>query len=490
MNSTKVLKPAHSEQFESQFCHWPPFKVEKMPKHTLKRDFPPIPFPLKKEHVANPTKKRLNEEEKGKMAIQNKENVGHNTTNLQKLIKPSNPTPEGGKKKYFSQSLKLLEKEVKLAQLEFSHQEGPGDFYDDERVALEDEYGLPQDDIFKIDATDEYEEQPKTPQKFENFNDSEKLNKQSLTPRNEAPQDSCDGLKKSIDNDALIADVSTVDGLSMYEDLLEYTTKKQPEDEELEKIDIFFHDLKGKAESGENLTNFDCNFSKANEEDFEEEKINTCKNQTPSESYLLPVDFKDEEYELDLEKALYNSPMCEEPIPLMKKSSLRMERGLSLFEDPSGGFLDDLKLHNQNEIARERSYSRFTEEGWYPKDFENNIVPEPSIPTVQEQKFEDIQMEEPEFLKEIEPVMAPESENEELYELPELDTSLKPIGYSAEGKDMDLVSDLFGNPILGTNEIDSHQDEDEKPGSYKASPQKCTDEGLSDFNDLHGPSCF
>jgi hypothetical protein len=55
---------------------------------------------------------------------------------------------------------------------------------------------------------------------------------------------------------------------------------------------------------------------------------------------------------------------------------------------------------------------------------------------------------------------------------------------------MNIVSDLLKNPIFGTYEIACSQEEDEKQGSYKVSPQKCTDEGLTEFNEFYGPGCF
>lgn len=491
MNCTKVFKASHSEQFPNQFCNRAPFKIEKMPKHQIKREYPPKPFPLKKEHVANPTKKRLKEEEKGRWNFQNKENTSYNATSFGELIKLPVDSQTPKKQKFFSESLKQLEKEVKLANLEFNHQERPGDSYNDERVALEDEYGLPEDNMFKIDVTDEYEEQEDLAQEYENLNSSHPLNKSAVTPPTEEVQDSCDGLKKGIDNDAIIAELSTVDGISAIEEFMESSTKKKSEDEELENIDIFFHDLKAKPEGVENFTHYDCNFSKVNEDDSEEEKINTCKNQLTSEKFPMLVDFKEDDYEMDIEKILYNHAMYEETVPLMKKSSLRMERGLSLFEDHADGFLDDFPMKLEKTNSRERSYSKFTEDEWYKRDLPKNLDNENSQQCKEEDKFEDIQMEEPELMDNFDTIVSPEPENEEIFDFAPCQNSLNDIEYKVMEKDMTQFEELFKQPIEEKDECEENEVQyNETIGENDSNHQKIPDEGLLDFNNYEEPSHF
>ena len=391
MNSTKVLKVPQPDQFQNQFWSRPPFKIEKISKAPLKTHYEPKPFPLKKEQVANPSKKLMKEEEKGKWVYQNKENFSINDNSFTEMVKlPITKTPNKAKK-FTSPSFLQLEKEVKLSSFELNHQESSGDFYDEERIAFEDEYGIDKDDIFKIDETDDFEDQNVLAENHENLDSALLRNENNETQQNQQENDSCSGLKKGIDNDAIIADVSTVDGLSMYEDLLEYTQKKIPEDEELEKIDIFFSGLVSKQEANDNVTHIDCNFSKANEEDFEEEKINTCLNKTPSENYPMLVDFKEDDYEMDIERAFNNGAMLEETVPLMKKHSYRMERGLSLFEEQQDMFMDDVSMNLSKKNSRERSYSKFTEDDWYRKDWRNHAITEQSIMSVDEKEFEDME---------------------------------------------------------------------------------------------------
>mmetsp|Transcript_14111 Transcript_14111/g.15789 ORF Transcript_14111/g.15789 Transcript_14111/m.15789 type:complete len:208 (+) Transcript_14111:632-1255(+) len=207
----------------------------------------------------------------------------------------------------------------------------------------------------------------------------------------------------------------------MYEDLLEYTAKKQPEDEELENIDIFLADVVSKIEPNDNVTHFDCNFSKVNEDDFEEEKINTCLNKTPSESFPVLVDFKDDDYEMDLEKAFKNGPLCEDSVPLMKKHSYRMERGFSLFEEQPDMFIEEIPMKLNSKNSRERSYSKFTDDDWYKKDWRNHAITEQSIISVNENKCEEMEEEEPEYFKKFDSVLASQPKQEERFEIPDVD---------------------------------------------------------------------
>lgn len=490
MNSTKVMKVPHSEQFMDNFYPAAPFKIERFPKHPLKRDSLPKPFPLKKEHVANPTKKRLNEEEKGKWSFNNKENLGYNKRVIGEVVKmpPVSHTPT--KPRYFSSSLKKLEKEVKIAQFELTEKEGPGDLYNDERLALENEYGLDQDDIFNFDAEDEYEEQDELAEKYENLNNSHPINNIRTTQEREENQETCDGLKKGIDNDALIADVSTDDEVSLYEDYIVFIKRNQSEGE-IENNEISAFDSQMKPDVIGNPSLYDCGFSKAFEEDFEEEKINTRQNKSPSESYLMMVDFKDDDYEMDLEKALHNSPMYEQTVPLMKKSSLRMERGLSLFEDHSGGFLDDFPAELQKKQSRERSYSKFSEDAWYNKEWHNNFITEQSHASCVEEKFEDIQMEEPEFLNMLNKIPSPEQEKEETYDLPVLECCLNQVGPTNEAKDLNTISDLLNYPIEEKDESEENESPLNKDSSeMKDNVQNLSEKDFSEFNNFEGHTHF
>lgn len=416
MNSTKVLESQYPEQFSDLFWNQPVFKVTKFPRHCLKEPFEHKPFPLKKEHVATPSNRFLNEEEEGKWIYHNKENLS-----LNQNAKQVNNAPKVEKLKSLQtrqlMGLIKIEKEVKLTDFDMIHQSELEENYDEERVALENEYGLPSDDIFEINETEEFEAQIEIAESYNNLNNSHPMNQENSQEEVQPSTETCDGLKKGIDNDAIIADISTMDGLSMFGDLLEINEKKVWEDEELENIKIFFSDLGADCEASENLTHFDCTISKCHEEDLEEEKINTHVNKTSSENFPMVVDFQDEDYEMAFESAFYISPLDEQSVPLMKKTSYRLNRGFSLFEDSPEMFVEDPSNRFKGDASRQRSYSKFTEDEWYKMDWRNQMIVDKADAYLQQVKDNIMQVDEPEYFRQFDNVLAGGNETPEMFEI-------------------------------------------------------------------------
>jgi hypothetical protein len=421
MNSTKVLESSYPKQFSDLFWKKPVFKVTKLTRHCLKEPFDPKPFPLKKEHVANPSNMFVKEEEKGTWIYHNQENlnINHNINAINNVHKSKDKKNIKTLQKLQQVGLVKIEKEVKLTDFEINHQLESDEYYTEERVALENEYGLPSDNIFEINETEEFENQPEFAESYQNLNNSHPMNQEYTKKEEEQPStETCDGLKKGIDNDALFADVSTMDGLSMFGDLLEIVEKKIWEDEELENIEIFFPDLIVEGNASENLTHFDCTISKGHEEDLEEEKIDTHVNKTTSEIFPLVVDFQEDDYEMSFESAFYN-PLIEQSVPLMKKQSYRLNRGFSLFEDAPEMFAEDPSNRHINDTSRQRSYSKFTEDEWYKMDWRNPMMVDQ--PDTYLNEIKDVAMcnGEPDYFKKFDDVLVGEDETPELYEISE-----------------------------------------------------------------------
>lgn len=270
---------------------------------------------------------------------------------------------------------KVQEKEVKLTSVEFEADEKYNKIYSDERLAIEDTYGLPSDDVFEIDVNDHFDSQSESAFECHNFDESIQTNL-DLVPVNNGDTHNEDfgNLKKGIDNDAVIADISTMDGLSIYGDYLDNICKKcyeddNEEDEELAKIDIFLTDVPMQDELISNHTRFDCTISRNNDDDNEEEKIQTTPTKYDKEGFPIMSEFRDDDYHFEFDHGLYDTPMIDE-VSLVKRSSHKTDRCMSLFEDTPRPFsLDFFKQDKFN--PRERSHSKFTEIDIYKGEWRN-----------------------------------------------------------------------------------------------------------------------
>jgi len=204
----------------------------------------------------------------------------------------------------------------------------------------------------------------------------------------------------------------------------------------------------------------------------------------------MMVDFKDEDYDMEMEKALLNSPMFEETVPLMKKHSYKMERGLSLFEEHPDMFTDDFKVEIQKISLRERSYSKFTEDEWYRKEWKNHVATDQSNLSAKDQKFENIVVEESEYFKKLDSVLVSESQEEENANFPVGNS--EEIGIEYQNNEIPFnFSDLFKTPIEEQEEFEENgiqfgqvQNEDEDVLS------KILIQEFSNFHILPEPSCF
>lgn len=448
MNSTKVLKYTNVEHISSNFMAPAVFKITRFPKPVVKSPYPPKPFPLKVTHVANPPKMYQNEEEKVRKPLQNKENLNVNKPFAKKMQKNPTPVETGITLQRKVTKLIKLEPEVKLKGVELKKQCSSEDLYTEERVALEDEYGLTRDDLFQIDETDNFEAQSMDVENYENLNVPQHTEQESSTNVNGEAAEGCSGLKKGIDNDAIIADISTMDGLSMYEDIIEGTQKKLWEDEDYENLDIFFTENKQKSEANDNLTHFDWNISKAHDEDFEEEKVQKSVNKTPSEKFPFQVDFKDEDYEGEFDHLFYDAPMLEDSVPLFKKQSYKQERGLSLFEEEVKLFREDLSNRFDYEDCRNRSLSKITVDDWYKKDWRNHALTENSGASAAENECANMEIDEPEYFKRFDSILLG---HDEVKDIP------TPTIYD-ENINHDCYTEPLMNEMSKPNKVDSEDD--------------------------------
>lgn len=407
MNSTKVLKQPNFEHMpHSMVGHPAVFKIRRCHKPFYKEPFKPAPFPLKVDSYPNPPKMYQMEEEKAKKPSLEKENISLNSWAQRRMeMKPvaigAKPTQHDVTPKPKVQKLVKLEKEVKLTGVDLNMQSPLIEKYDDERLALEDEYGIPQDEMFTLNGTEDYEEQSHIEEITENMNELR------VSPTNSNSNDEvrsqCDGLKKGIDNDAIIADYSTIDGLSVFEDIIQGIKKKEFEDEEYENVDIFFPDTQPKSDIYDGVTHFDCTVSKGNDEDLEEEKIDTKVNKTPSENFAL-VDFMEDTHDFGFDPHFYNSPMLEQDVPLLKKNSLRPERGMSLFEEQEQIFAEDFSLKISDFQLRNRSLSKVTVDEWCNKEWKHGVSEmDPSHDGQTNQ--EPMEVDEPEYFKQFDKVL-------------------------------------------------------------------------------------
>lgn len=387
----------------------PVFKVTRYQKEHLKNAYPAKPFPLSKNHVANPPKMYHKEEEKVKRNQNNKENITINRREISKLQKLEKPQKSHSGESRKLPALNTLEKEVKLTSVEFNKQKSSDELYNDERIALEDEYGLNKDDLFKLDETDDYETQSMLAESYEKLNSTHPMNQISNSNNNGDSTETCNDLKKGIDNDEIIADITTMDGLSMYEDILEGTQKKLVEDEEIENLNVFLKDVYQQSESQFLL---DSN-TKIKPDSLEEEKVAKTGNKSTSENFQMMVDFKDDDYEMDFEAAFYNVPTPEASVPLFKKNSSRQERGFSLFEDSPQMFESEYFNKQSDVMGRNRSMSKITVDDWYKKDWRNHAPTEKSGLSVTEKDCDDMDVDEPEYFKKFDSVLLSHSQPKE-----------------------------------------------------------------------------
>jgi PBP1b-binding outer membrane lipoprotein LpoB len=79
--------------------------------------------------------------------------------------------------------------------------------------------------MFQIQENEKFESQSMSHEQELNLNNSQAVDLLNGPVEGNTGEGNCNGLKKGIDNDAIIADISTMDGLSMYEDIIEDTQK-------------------------------------------------------------------------------------------------------------------------------------------------------------------------------------------------------------------------------------------------------------------------
>ena len=157
MSSTKVLKNAGYEQLPHNMMDQRLLNITKpFPQNYISPNIanlnPPCPYPIQR------SLKKKEEEKVGKNLV-NKENK--NTSNIKQTQPPKeNKKPQKKQtKKPKIEKPKIIEKEVKLISIENLKSLELNEPYDDERLALEDEYGLDHDDLFDISDFDHYETQ-------------------------------------------------------------------------------------------------------------------------------------------------------------------------------------------------------------------------------------------------------------------------------------------------------------------------------------------
>ena len=405
MNSTKLMKTPNLEYLGSGWMHPRIFDIQRIPRSSLKDPFFNGPFPLKKNHVSYTAKKYDVEEEKVNGQLANKENVSSN--NASSINSNNLPGSQKSRLGNFTGTFKFTgwKNDKKCGHLEQAIKNSSQDLYTEERVVLENEYGLPTDDMFRLTQDEAFETQPLAPENFENTHNEARAEEQVPPATNEESEPTCNGLKKGIDNDAIIADISTMDGLSMYEDILEVTQKKAWEDEEYENIDIFLTETYPRSEVNDNVTHFDCGQSKGLDEDFEEEKVQK------SVSNKIMGDFWGEDYEMDFESLLIKPQMMEESVPLHRKNSKRDERGLSFFDERSMMLSEEFNLDSNGQGLRNRSLSKITVDEWYWKDWRNSHTPSKFGTHEKLVNGTDLQEEEePDYFKQFDTILKPETE--------------------------------------------------------------------------------
>lgn len=383
----------------------PVFKVTRFPRPVLKEPYFIDSCRMKKDMMLSRPKLYRMEEEKASTIDANKENFSYNEPDfreLQKILKS-----EKSKYKYFNRKSEFenQEREVKLADVEIEIQDSSKDQYNDERVAIEDEYGLPKFDMFQIQETEQFESQSVVHEQEQNSINSQVVDRSNGPVEENVDEGNCNGLKKGIDNDAIIADMTTMDGLSVFEDIIEGTQKKQWEDEDLENIDIFFADSHPRSEANDNLTHFEWSQSKGFEEDLEEEKVQKSVGKISSENFPKSVDFREEDADMEVEALMYNSQFFEESVPLLKKNSYREERGFSLFEEKPLMFPEEFSLNSKISGLRNRSMSKLTSDDWYGKDWRNHHFQNDYCPTFKPEDHEGMEVDEPEYFKQFDKVL-------------------------------------------------------------------------------------
>ena len=365
MSSTKILKNAAYEQLPHNMMDQRLFTITKTcPPNFISPNItnlnPPVPNPIQRTN-------KKKEEEKVGGNLANKENK--NICNIKPInfIKEVKKSPKKLKAIPKVEKPIIIEKEVKLDCIEGLNSNELNEPYNDERVALEDEYGLDQDDLFDFSDLDQFETQSLHNENVHEF-DQKVTHTQQISVDHHENSDSCSGLKKGIDNDAIVADLSTLDGLSLYGDMLDQLQKKCFE-EEFENIDIIIEDFNSPHYEAENINHYENTMSKGHEEDLEEEKIHKPFYKSSPEKYMYIMDFKDDNYDMDFHEDFYNTPMIEESVSFQKKFSNRTERSISFFEEQNALFAEDLHQKFSNLPNRERSFSKVSEDQWYRKDW-------------------------------------------------------------------------------------------------------------------------
>lgn len=224
-------------------------------------------------------------------------------------------------------------------------------------------------------------------------------------------------LNKGIDNDVIVADLSTLDGLSLYGDMFDQYQKKCFEDE-YENIDLIIEDFNSPLYEADNMNQYDNTVSKGHEEDFEEEKkIQKPFFRSSPEKYSYIIDFKDEDYEMEIQENFYNSPMIEDNILLQKKYSYRTERSISLLEEQAILFADDIQPKICESPNRERSFSKVVEDEWYRKDWRLKNYNEQPGGMNDTLPFSHNDVEEPDYFKQFNSVLYKPAPKKEIFPL-------------------------------------------------------------------------
>lgn len=192
MSSTKLLKNAGYEQLPHNIMDQRLLNITKtIPQGYISPNIvhlnPPCPSPIQRSLMKK-------EEEKVGRNLINKENK--NTSNLKQAS--ASKVTKKPQKKQVAKTKKakhvVEEKEVKLTSIENLKSLESKEPYNDERLALEDEYGLDQDDLFDISDFDHYETQSLHNEVTEEF-DQIITSSQQISVDQQESSENCGGLK-------------------------------------------------------------------------------------------------------------------------------------------------------------------------------------------------------------------------------------------------------------------------------------------------------
>ena len=356
------MKSSDLEDFNSKYMPNPIFRITRFDRSSLKPVCGAKPFLIKPGSFKNQNNVRKKEEEKLKPQYV------HKIGNVEKLVKPTfNFSKTENELHYMdttksAQMVKSLEKEVKLSNMESLADEKFDKQYSDERLAIEDTYGLVEDDMFDINQNNEFETLSETARDYQGLNQSHPMNQDDMPVATNESGDHCDGLKKGIDNDAVIADISTMDGLSVYGDLLNSNSKKYWMFDQIDGINVLIDDSLNHPLDGNKSSNKHRNHTigRNYEDNIEEEKVQHSPTKYENDDFPMMIDF-------EINQRLMDTSMADD-IQLVKHNSYKQARCMSLFEEESRMFAQDF---GQDHTLRDKSFSDISEKEWYDRDWKN-----------------------------------------------------------------------------------------------------------------------